>query len=141
MQAPSAKNERPWEFLVVRGKETLEALSQIDPYAGAMKNSALGIVLLCNKGKYLPEEDTFWQQDMAAAAENLLLAAHGQGLGAVWLAIAPIPERIARAAELLELPAQVIPFAMLPIGYPQAAKPADPRYEAWRVFYETYPHD
>lgn len=139
MQAPSAKNERPWEFLVIQNRQTLQALAQTDPYAGSIKNGELGIVLLCNKGKYLPQEDTFWQQDMSAAAQNLLLAAHGQGLGATWLAIAPIPERIEYASEVLRLPKGVIPFAMMPVGYPQSEKPADPRFDVDRVFYETYP--
>mgnify|MGYP001808475923 FL=1 len=47
MQAPSAKNEQPWEFLVIRKRETLLALSQADPYAGAVKNATTAIVLLC----------------------------------------------------------------------------------------------
>lgn len=139
MQAPSAKNERPWEFLIVQEQEMLQSLSHADPYATSVKNAPLAIILLCNKGKYLKEDDTFWQQDMAAAAENLLLAAHGQGLGATWLAIAPLQERIDFVVRTLNLPTEVVPFAMVPIGYPLQEKASENRYDPSRVYCDVYP--
>lgn len=139
MQAPSAKNERPWEFLIVQERKMLQTLSCTDPYAGSVKNAPLAIILLCNREKYLKEDDTFWQQDMAAAAENLLLAAHGYGLGAVWLAIAPLQERIDFVARALGLPIGVVPFAMIPVGYPLREKAVEERYDAGRVYHERYP--
>lgn len=139
MQAPSAKNERPWEFLVVQNPVTLQALSQTDPYSTCVKNAPMAIVLLCNRKAYLAESDAFWQQDMAAAAENTLLAAHSLGLGATWLAVAPLPERMDYVTRTLELPEGVLPFALIPLGYPLQPKAADDRYDPSRIHYEAYP--
>lgn len=138
MQAPSAKNERPWEFLVVRDPERRLQLSQVDPYAGAAKNATAVIVLLCRMDACSETEGvTFWQQDMAAAAENLLTAAQELGLGAVWLALAPVDSRMDYVRTLLHLPEELIPFAMIPVGYPIQWKcPAD-RYDKQRVHFET----
>ena len=139
MQAPSAKNEQPWEFLVVREQDTLLQLSQADPYAGAMKNAALAIVLLCRMDACGDTEGvTFWQQDMAAAAENLLLAAQEMGLGAVWLALAPVKSRMDYVSRLFRLPENVVPFAMIPVGCPVQQKAPDNRYDPRRIHYEAY---
>lgn len=139
MQAPSAKNEQPWEFLVVRERETLLRLSQADPYAGAVKNATLAIVLLCRMDACGDTEGvTFWQQDMAAAAENLLLAAQDMGLGAVWLALAPVKSRMDYVSQLFRLPENIVPFSMIPVGCPVQPKAADNRYDPGRVHYEAY---
>ena len=138
MQAPSAKNERPWEFVVVKDREKLRRLSLVSPYAKAMEHAPLGIVVLCNRERFPNGDDTFWQQDMSAATHALLLAAAALGLGATWLGIAPIEERMVSAAEVLSLPAHIIPFAMLPIGYAQQEKPPEPRFERERVSFDTY---
>lgn len=138
MQAPSAKNEQPWEFLVVNNLDTRLQLSKADPYAGAAKNAPTVIVLLCNKPTYLPQDDTFWQQDMAAAAENILLAAQSLKLGAVWLALAPLQERMDYVSQALKLPEGVVPFAMIPVGHPLQEKAPDTRYDPKRIFFETY---
>lgn len=138
MQAPSAKNEQPWEFLVIRKRETLLALSQADPYAGAVKNATTAIVLLCRMDACGETEGvTFWQQDMAAAAENILLAAQELGLGAVWLALAPVRSRMDYVQTLLHLPEKLVPFAMIPLGCPVQWKAPDNRYDSRRVHYET----
>lgn len=141
MQAPSAKNERPWEFLIVRDPALLQLLAQTDPYSGCIKNAPMAIVLLCNKNKYLKETDTFWREDMSAAAMSLLLAAHGLSLGTTWLAVAPLQERIDHVAAALSLPEGVVPFALFPLGYPLRPKEPEPRYEPERIHYDTYPGD
>ena len=69
MQAPSAKNAQPWEFLVVKDKEVLEALAKAQPYAMAIKNAPLGIVTLCNKARYTDNLDAFWQEDLSAVTQ------------------------------------------------------------------------
>ena len=139
MQAPSAKNEQPWEFLVVREHETLLQLSQADPYAGAVKNATLAIVLLCRMDACGDTEGvTFWQQDMAAAAENLLLAAQEMGLGAVWLALAPVQSRMDYVSQLFRLPENVVPFCMIPVGTPAQQKTPDSRFDPARIHREAY---
>lgn len=136
MQAPSAGNQRPWEFIVVKDKETLKRLSNVSPYSNMVATANLAIVLLSNKDymKY-PE---YWQQDMAAATQNLLLEASYLGLGAVWLGIAPLKERMEYVKEIFDLPENVDVFAIVPIGYPLEENKFIDRFEQERIKFERY---
>ena len=102
MAAPSAANQQPWEFYVVTDKEKLQALSQASQYAGPVANAPLAIVPCYNREKLIFAD--YADIDMSAATENLLLEAEEQGLGAVWLGIAPLADRMAIVAEILVLP-------------------------------------
>ncbi|QDR79947.1 nitroreductase family protein [Sporomusa termitida] len=135
MQAPSAANQQPWEFIVVEDKETLIKLANAHMYATPMKNAPLGIIVLLN-AKYLIA-DKYWQQDLSAATENILLAAVELGLGAVWLGLAPAAERMSYIRELFKLPPGVEAFSMLAIGYSPANKFVD-RFDSSRIHYEKY---
>ena len=136
MQALSAVNEQPWEFIVVKDKDTLEKLSHAHDYAMAMKNGTLAILVLANKNYFAI--DSLWQQDLSAASENMLLEAVELGLGATWMAIAPIEDRVAYIRDLFNLPENVIPFNMIAFGYPTKEKDFDDRFKADRVHYEKY---
>nr|WP_092074905.1 nitroreductase family protein [Dendrosporobacter quercicolus]NSL49805.1 nitroreductase family protein [Dendrosporobacter quercicolus DSM 1736]SDN20267.1 Nitroreductase [Dendrosporobacter quercicolus] len=135
MQAPSAANQQPWEFIVVEDKESLQKLSKAHSYAGPIKNATLGIIVLSNE-KYLTFKQ-YWQQDLAAATENILLAAVELGLGAVWLGIAPEEDRMSFMKDFFKLPESVEAFAMLAVGYSSANKFED-RFDKARIHYETY---
>ena len=135
MQAPSAGNQQPWEFLVVENKETLEKLSKAQLYATPIKDAPLGIVVLAREeGLKYPQ---YWQQDLAAATENMLLAAVELGLGTVWLGIAPEEDRMAYIKDLFQLPEGVKAFAMIAVGYSSDNKVVD-RFDASRIHYEKY---
>jgi nitroreductase len=72
-------------------------------------------------------------QDCSASAQNLLLAATAMGLGAVWTAIHPMEDRVTGMRKLLHIPENVIPLALIPLGYPaEQPRPAD-RFNAARV--------
>ena len=86
MQAPSAANQQPWEFYVVTNKEKLKALSGVSPYAGMTKNAPAAIVSVYRKDCAIP---AYAQIDLSIAMENLWLETDAQGLGGVWLGIAP----------------------------------------------------
>ena len=116
MQAPSAGNQRPWEFIVVQNKEMLTKLSNTHPYSSMVKDAPLAIVLVANENRMRFPEN--WQQDMSAATENLLLEVTEVGLGAVWLGIAPVEDRMKYIRELFRLEDNMLPFALVPIGYP-----------------------
>ncbi|WP_432663867.1 nitroreductase family protein [Wukongibacter baidiensis] len=137
MQAPSAGNQQPWEFIVVQNKEMLKNLSMMSPYAGMVAEAPLAIVLLGNKDymKY-PEN---WEQDMGAATQNLLLQAVELDLGAVWLGVAPLEERMDYVNRLFNLSENIMPYCVVPIGYPkgQENKMID-RFDEERVHYEKY---
>jgi nitroreductase len=135
MQAPSAANQRPWEFIVVENKETLQKLSNAHLYATPIKNASLGIIVLSREdGLIYPQ---YWQQDLAAATENILLEAVELGLGAVWKGVAPEEDRMAYIKELFQLPQGVKAFAMLAVGYSSDNKFED-RFDASRIHYEKY---
>lgn len=117
MQAPSAGNQQPWEFIVVRGQENLDALAELSPYASCLKKANVGIVVLANTKRF--RFGTYWQQDLAAATQNILLEAANLRLGSVWLGVAPEEDRMDYVKEMYALDEHILPFAVVALGYPQ----------------------
>ncbi len=138
MQAPSAANQRPWEFIIVRDKSLKKELAGVSPYAKAVLKAPVSIVLLGNKKELMFPR--YWEQDMGACAQNLLLQAAEEGLGAVWLGVAPEEERIAYISGLFDLPEEVIPFCIIPVGYPLEGRGnrREDRFEASRIHNDRY---
>jgi nitroreductase len=131
MAAPSAGNQQCWRFVVVRDAETRARLAAATPYGAPMGRGAVGIVVLADT-----TAETFpgnWANDCAAAVENLLLAAHATGLGAVWLGVHPGDERERAVAEIVESPQWLRPFCMVAVGYPEALGPEVDRYRVEHV--------
>ena len=94
MAAPTAMNKQPWHFVVVTDKDQLKALSQTSPYAGMVAKAPLAIIVCGDMLKAIEGGGRdFWIQDASAATQNLLLAAHAMGLGAVWTGVYPDLER------------------------------------------------
>lgn len=137
MQAPSAGNQQPWEFIVVEDRGALERLSKMSPYSGPVAGSAATLVLVGNfDGLKFPE---MWQQDMGAASENVLLEAAHLGLGAVWLGAEPVKDREDFLREMFRLPEQVHPFCLIALGYPDGQNNTFvDRYKAEKVHHEAY---
>ena len=131
MQAPSAGNQMPWEFYVVTDRAIMEELSKGSPYAGCAAAAPVVIVPCYRKeGLRFPDFD---QIDTAIATEHILLEAVSQGLGAVWLAIAPLADRMEKARSALKLPAGLEPFALIPLGYPTGKQAQKSRWDESRV--------
>jgi len=128
MAAPSASNIKPWHFVVVTDRETLDALAEVHPH-GKMLFEATLCVAVCGD----PAESRYWVQDCSAATENLLLAATALDLGAVWLGVHPRPERVAPVREVLTVPESVVPLNLLSIGHPAEEKEARTQYNEARV--------
>jgi nitroreductase len=137
MQAPSAGNQQPWEFIVVEDREALNNLSLMTPYSKPVAGSAVTFVLLANGNNLnIP---TAWQQDLGAAAQNILLEAVHLGLGAVWLGVATSDSAVAYIKELYELPGHIKPFGLIAVGYPDDQKNEFvDRYKAEKVHYEKF---
>jgi len=136
MAAPSAGNQQPWQFVVIRARALLDAVPEFHPYAAMMPRAPLA-VLVCGDagGARWPQ---YWEQDCAAATENLLLAAARLGLGAVWLGVHPLAERVDGARRLLGVSQEIVPFALVPVGWPAEQKPPADRYDAARVHHERW---
>lgn len=136
MAAPSAGNQQPWRFVVVRDRAVLARLAMASPYAQMLPRAPLAIVVCGDTaGEVHPG---FWVQDCSAAVENLLIAVHALGLGAVWLGYYPREERVSGARAVLGLPESVVPLAVLPIGWPAEEKPPADRYDPAKVRFDRW---
>jgi nitroreductase len=138
MAAPSAMTKDPWRFVVVRNKETLTKLAALHPGAAMLASASVAIVVCGDLDAAFERQVSYLLQDCSAAIENLLLAAHTQGLGACWVGIHPGEPLIKQVRGLLSLPAAFIPVAAVSLGQPgeQPAprtryNPANVRAEKW----------
>lgn len=121
MAAPTAMDKRPWHFVAVTDKGRLAAVAEKMPNAKMAEKAPLAIVVCGNMNKAIPDEPgtQYWIQDCSAATENILLAAHALGLGAVWCGVTPIAERVADTRAIFDLPEHLIPLGIIVIGHPE----------------------
>lgn len=136
MAAPSAGNQQPWQFVVVRDRKILEDLAAANPYGGMARDAQLAVVVCGDPGERAHGE--FWIQDCSAATQNLLLAAHATGLGAVWCGTYPLEERVVRVRAALNLPDEIVPFAVVPVGYPAEEPVSVDRYDSRRIHFDRW---
>ncbi len=136
MAAPSACNQQPWHFVVIRSRDTFNGIMQVQPYTKMLEKASLAVVVCAD-----PELQTcpgFWVQDCSAATENLLLAVHAMGHGATWCGVYPSDEVVWKMRELLGLPKQVYPLCVVAIGVPDEKKQPADRYNEDRVHPEKW---
>ena len=138
MQAPSANNQQPWEFIVVQDREQLKQLSGYSPYARMMAKASVAIVVLGDTRRMMIPQQ--WQQDLGAATQNILLEAVTQNLGAVWLGAYGNDRAVAWLNRFFNLPDYAIPYSVISIGYPakEDANHFTDRYDPSRIHYEQY---
>lgn len=136
MQAPSAGNGQPWEFVVLRDKEVMKKITEIHPYSKMLLNADVAIVVCGDESKEIFKG--YWVQDCSAATENILLTAEDKGLGAVWLGVYPIEDRVVALQKLLNLPESVSPLSIIPVGYPGEEKNAVDRFNKERIHYDRW---
>ena len=139
MAAPTAVNLQPWHFVAVTDRAKLDEMRQANPHAKMLEQAPLAIVVCgdMNKAMEGPGRD-FWIQDCSAATENILLAAHALGLGAVWTGGHPIEERVNTLREILQLPENLIPLCAIVIGYPAENPEPKDKWKTENVSYNTY---
>lgn len=134
MQAPSAANQQPWEFIVVTDKEDLNVLSQASPYSKPVEGSGATIILLGDSRNFRVPD--CWHQDMGAAAQNILLEAVHLELGGVWMALSANQGASEYVIKHYDLPEYIKPFAFIALGYPADQKNQFvDRYQESRVHY------
>lgn len=137
MQAPSAKNQQPWEFIVIHDKRKIEKLSQFSPYSKLLLGAPMAVVILekCDVSASL-----LAQQDLGACTQNMMLQAVEEGLGTCWMGVGKETDREKFLIDMFALPDNVKPFAVIAVGYPQqqdANKFVD-RYDETRIHMEEY---
>lgn len=139
MAAPTAKNAQPWVFVVVTDKTTLKQLAEELPYGKMIAQAPLAIIACGDLKKGIEGYgDGYWVQDVSAATENLLLAAHAMGLGAVWTGVYPVPERISSVKNLLSLPDSITPLNVIPIGYAANPGVVKDKYKPENIHYQKW---
>jgi len=136
MSAPSAGNQQPWHFVVIDDKNILEEVPNVSLYAPMAKEASTAIVICGDPS--LEKYPGFWVQDCSAATQNILLAAHALGLGAVWSGIYPLDDRVSGFRALLGIPDKITPLSIVIMGYPiEIPKPAT-RFKQERIRYNKW---
>jgi nitroreductase len=138
MAAPSAMTKDPWRFIIIRQSQTLAKLAAILPGGKMLSTAALAIVVCGDLDAVFERQVSFLLQDCSAAVENLLLAAHGLGLGACWVGLHPAPESVRQVSELLALPGSVIPIAAIALGQPGEQPEPRTRFDPSHVHLEKW---
>lgn len=136
MAAPTAVNKQPWAFVVTTGRDALDSLATLQP---RLKTAAAAITVCGDMTRAIEGEGRdFWVQDCSAATENILLAAHALGLGAVWTGVYPIAERVDNVSHALALPDSVVPMCIIAVGYPVANQEPKDKWDPSKVHYQRW---
>ena len=139
MAAPSAINKQPLAFIVVTDKAKIAALGEALPYSRCSNHPAVAIIPCGDLSKAIEGEmGAFWINDVSAATENLLLAAHAMGLGAVWTGLHPDMNRAKMVQDMLGLPEHIIPLCVVPVGVPAEQPAVKDKYKVENIHYNAW---
>jgi len=139
MSAPSAHNKQAWHFVIIDDRNILDEIRKVHPWASMLTSATLAI-LVCGDLQvdsglgFWVQDCSAWVQDCSAATQNILLAAHAKGLGAVWVGIYPVEQKSADViTRMVKLPEHIIPLSLIPVGHPAEKKPRANRYDPTKV--------
>lgn len=139
MAAPTALNAQPWHFIVITDRSVLKALAGVSQHTGILETAPMAIAVCGNLSKTLPSaEQVYWIQDVSAATENILLAAHAMGLGATWTGSYPVEERHRTAEKVLDLPKHIKAVSIIAIGYPAVQPHVKDKYKEENISYNKF---
>ena len=133
MSAPSACDFQPWHIVVIDDRKILDQIPSFHQHAAMLSETPLALAI-CGE----PDTSRYWQQDCAAASQNILLAAHAIGLGAVWLGLYPRENRTKPLQDLLGLPESIMPLSLIAIGYPAEKKEMQGKFRSEKVHYNQW---
>lgn len=134
MAAPSAHNRKPWHFIVIRERLTLNQIAEKHPYAKMLFTAPLAIAV-CGDTQLSSKR---WDQDCAAATQNILLALPALGLGGVWIGYHPVDPQQDFLSDLLNLPATIKVFSLVAIGHPAEFKEPRTQFDPQAVHFEHW---
>ena len=137
MYAPSAGNEQPWHFVVIKDREKLNGIPEFHPNTHMLKEAPVGI-LVCGDVSNVKYDGAFWVQDISAAIQNILLEAEYLGLGTCWCGLYPREGYAEKMIEYMDLPENIIPVAIIAVGYSAESREVKDRYREDRVHYEEW---
>lgn len=133
MAAPSGRDLRPWELIVIQNRSTLDSMAAELPYA-KMLNKAPMAIIVCGDSI----RSSYWYLDCSAVSENILLAAESLELGAVWTAAYPYEDRINTVQKYTNIPENIIPLCVIPIGYPNGSQSPKNKFDEKKIHYEKF---
>ena len=138
MAAPSAVNAQPWAFIIITDREVLDSLNAVKPWFNL--KTATAAIVVCgdmNKAMEGPGRE-YWVQDCSAVSENILLAAHAYGLGAVWCGVYPNPEIVPSVCRVLDIPENIIPLNVITLGYPAENPEPKDKFKQENIHYQKW---
>lgn len=135
-QAPSAHNTQPWEFVIIKDKSKFERIAKVHPYAKMLPQAEVCIIV-CGDNNKQPTTG-FLIEDCSASIQNILLAAHGIGLGAVWCGLYPVTHLTKAITEVCLLPNNIIPIGMVVLGHKGEDRKQEDRYKTEKLHYENW---
>ncbi|MDR3132937.1 MAG: nitroreductase family protein [Prevotellaceae bacterium] len=134
MAAPSSRDRRPWELLVISDKALLQELGGKLRSASMLQNADKAIIVCGDTAL----SDNCWFLDCSAVTQNILLAAESMGIGAVWTAVYPYDDRAAIVSEQFQLPGNIKVLAVIPLGYPVGKNTPKNKFDAARIHYNKW---
>jgi nitroreductase len=138
MAGPTAMNRQPWAFIAIDNRDVLDALSDELNGNAILKRATAAIVVCGDLSKAIPSVPDYWVQDCSAAAQNILLAVEGIGLGAVWIGIFPRDERMNAVKKVAKLPDHLIPLNVIAIGYPTGVEEPKDKWKTENMFWNSW---
>jgi nitroreductase len=136
MNAPSAGNEQPWQFLVIDDRKLLDKIPEFHPHSKMLYEAPLAIVVCGDMSQV--KYQAYWSQDCSAATQNILLAIADLDLGGVWLGVYPREERVKKLQQLFGMPESIIPFSIIAMGHPAEQKPLKNIFDNQRIRYNYW---
>ena len=138
MAAPSAVGRDPWRFVVLRSRAVMVQVAEGLKNGKMLAQAGVGFAVIGDPEAAHDGQLSYLLQDCSAAVENLLLAAHALGLGAVWLGVHPRPDRIEHLRRVLSVPEALLPIACVAVGHPAETKPARTRYDEAKIHHDRW---
>ncbi|MBN1598959.1 MAG: nitroreductase family protein [Bacteroidales bacterium] len=136
MYAPSAVNKQPWHFIIFKDSGTFRKIIEVHKNASMLENASVAILVCFDEN--LQHDDGYGLLDCSAATQNMLLMAHNLGIGSCWIGIFPRENRMKSMSEIFNLPYNIIPLAIVSLGYPAEQKVTPDRYKEDRIHYENW---
>lgn len=136
MCSPSACNSQPWQYIIVKDRNTLNDIMEVHPYTGMLNTANMAIIVCGEPQEGMPKP--YWAQDCAASTQNILLEAKELGIGSCWCGVYPYNERIDPIRKLFKIPDGIYPFCVIALGYPAEEKPPNNRYIEDKIHNEKW---